>query len=139
MLTALLKLKHLGLIHADLKPENIMLVDPVRFPYRVKVIDFAQCPFGAASAKPTRVMYANADFTHLAGECNHAKQWWNFSDWKGQPRRVFAAHAPLVGRLEQGRPATAAAAAYPAGLNEAIARGIAAAKQTPARPAGPPE
>lgn len=40
VLTALLKLKNLGLIHADLKPENIMLVDPVRFPFRVKVIDF---------------------------------------------------------------------------------------------------
>ncbi|XP_069132119.1 homeodomain-interacting protein kinase 2-like isoform X2 [Argopecten irradians] len=40
VLTALLKLKSLHLIHADLKPENIMLVDPVRFPYRVKVIDF---------------------------------------------------------------------------------------------------
>uniref|UniRef100_A0A3P9A812 non-specific serine/threonine protein kinase n=1 Tax=Esox lucius TaxID=8010 RepID=A0A3P9A812_ESOLU len=38
--TALRKLKSLGLIHADLKPENIMLVDPVRQPYRVKVIDF---------------------------------------------------------------------------------------------------
>ncbi|XP_038873538.1 homeodomain-interacting protein kinase 3-like isoform X2 [Salvelinus namaycush] len=38
--TALKKLKNLGLIHADLKPENIMLVDPVRQPYRVKVIDF---------------------------------------------------------------------------------------------------
>uniref|UniRef100_A0A182NI52 non-specific serine/threonine protein kinase n=1 Tax=Anopheles dirus TaxID=7168 RepID=A0A182NI52_9DIPT len=40
VLTALLKLKQLGLIHADLKPENIMLVDPNRQPYRVKVIDF---------------------------------------------------------------------------------------------------
>lgn len=40
VMTALLKLKQLGLIHADLKPENIMLVDPVRQPYRVKVIDF---------------------------------------------------------------------------------------------------
>ena len=40
VLTALLKLKNLGLIHADLKPENIMLVDPLRYPYRVKVIDF---------------------------------------------------------------------------------------------------
>lgn len=30
----------MGLIHADLKPENIMLVDPTRQPYRVKVIDF---------------------------------------------------------------------------------------------------
>lgn len=38
--TALKKLKSVGLIHADLKPENIMLVDPVRQPYRVKVIDF---------------------------------------------------------------------------------------------------
>uniref|UniRef100_A0A8C8VHU6 non-specific serine/threonine protein kinase n=1 Tax=Pelusios castaneus TaxID=367368 RepID=A0A8C8VHU6_9SAUR len=38
--TALKKLKSLGLIHADLKPENIMLVDPVQQPYRVKVIDF---------------------------------------------------------------------------------------------------
>ncbi|XP_062327967.1 homeodomain-interacting protein kinase 3 isoform X2 [Osmerus eperlanus] len=37
---ALRKLKMMGLIHADLKPENIMLVDPVRQPYRVKVIDF---------------------------------------------------------------------------------------------------
>uniref|UniRef100_A0A914S0I7 Protein kinase domain-containing protein n=1 Tax=Parascaris equorum TaxID=6256 RepID=A0A914S0I7_PAREQ len=40
VLTALLKLKHLGLIHADLKPENIMLVDPTNQPFRVKVIDF---------------------------------------------------------------------------------------------------
>ncbi|XP_076310656.1 homeodomain-interacting protein kinase 2-like isoform X3 [Tachypleus tridentatus] len=40
VLSALLKLKQLGLIHADLKPENIMLVDPVRHPFRVKVIDF---------------------------------------------------------------------------------------------------
>ena len=40
VLTAMLKLKNLGLIHADLKPENIMLVDPVRQPFRVKVIDF---------------------------------------------------------------------------------------------------
>ncbi|XP_014666997.1 PREDICTED: homeodomain-interacting protein kinase 2-like [Priapulus caudatus] len=40
VLTALLQLKKLRLIHADLKPENIMLVDPQRAPYRVKVIDF---------------------------------------------------------------------------------------------------
>lgn len=45
VLTALLKLKQLGLIHADLKPENIMLVDPVRQPYRVKVIDFGSASY----------------------------------------------------------------------------------------------
>lgn len=40
VLVALSKLKSLGIIHADLKPENIMLVDPEKQPYRVKVIDF---------------------------------------------------------------------------------------------------
>lgn len=40
VLTALFKLKNLNLIHADLKPENIMLVDPINQPFRVKVIDF---------------------------------------------------------------------------------------------------
>ncbi|KAG5282586.1 hypothetical protein AALO_G00057630 [Alosa alosa] len=37
---ALTKLKSLGIIHTDLKPENIMLVDPVHQPGRIKVIDF---------------------------------------------------------------------------------------------------
>lgn len=37
VLVALYKLKDLGLIHADLKPENIMLLDPQRQPYRIKV------------------------------------------------------------------------------------------------------
>jgi serine/threonine protein kinase len=40
VLTALLKLKQLGLIHADLKPENIMLVDPARQPYRCATMNF---------------------------------------------------------------------------------------------------
>jgi homeodomain interacting protein kinase len=40
VLTALLKLKQLELIHADLKPENVMLIDPIHQPFRVKVIDF---------------------------------------------------------------------------------------------------
>ncbi|EGT49871.1 hypothetical protein CAEBREN_13790 [Caenorhabditis brenneri] len=46
VLTALAKLKSIGLIHADLKPENIMLVAPQQQPFRVKIIDF-----GSASHK----------------------------------------------------------------------------------------
>ncbi|KAM5236173.1 homeodomain-interacting protein kinase 4 [Ctenodactylus gundi] len=40
VLRALARLKELAIIHADLKPENIMLVDQARCPFRVKVIDF---------------------------------------------------------------------------------------------------
>ncbi|XP_010218241.1 PREDICTED: homeodomain-interacting protein kinase 4, partial [Tinamus guttatus] len=40
VLTALAKLQELAIIHADLKPENIMLVDHARHPFRVKLIDF---------------------------------------------------------------------------------------------------
>ncbi|XP_071590497.1 homeodomain-interacting protein kinase 4 [Heliangelus exortis] len=40
ILAALVKLQELSIIHADLKPENIMLVDQTHFPFRVKLIDF---------------------------------------------------------------------------------------------------
>ncbi|XP_072704814.1 homeodomain-interacting protein kinase 4 [Ciconia boyciana] len=40
VLAALVKLKELSIIHADLKPENIMLVDHARYPFRIKLIDF---------------------------------------------------------------------------------------------------
>ncbi|XP_041919637.1 homeodomain-interacting protein kinase 4-like [Alosa sapidissima] len=40
VLKALAKLKELAIIHADLKPENVMIVDQSRHPFRVKVIDF---------------------------------------------------------------------------------------------------
>ncbi|XP_053316252.1 homeodomain-interacting protein kinase 4-like [Spea bombifrons] len=40
VLIALSKLSELSIIHADLKPENIVLVDQDRYPFRVKVIDF---------------------------------------------------------------------------------------------------
>ncbi|KAI3369730.1 hypothetical protein L3Q82_024397 [Scortum barcoo] len=38
--TALDSLKSVGLIHTDLKPNNIMFVDHVKKPFQVKVIDF---------------------------------------------------------------------------------------------------
>ena len=53
MLFALSKLKKLGLIHADLKPENIMLVDPVRQPYKVKVIDFGSASHVSKAVQST--------------------------------------------------------------------------------------
>uniref|UniRef100_A0A8C3XC68 Homeodomain interacting protein kinase 4 n=1 Tax=Cyanoderma ruficeps TaxID=181631 RepID=A0A8C3XC68_9PASS len=40
VLVALVKLKELSIIHADLKPENIMLVDHARYPFRIKLVDF---------------------------------------------------------------------------------------------------
>ncbi|XP_063312444.1 homeodomain-interacting protein kinase 2-like [Pelobates fuscus] len=38
--SALLKMKSLGIIHTDLKPDNIMMVDTTKHPFKVKLIDF---------------------------------------------------------------------------------------------------
>ncbi|XP_028820517.1 uncharacterized protein LOC114770640 [Denticeps clupeoides] len=51
--TALVKLKSLGLIHADLKPENIMMVEPVKPPYHIKVIDFG---LACHTSNPTSIL-----------------------------------------------------------------------------------
>lgn len=40
MATALLLLKSLGVVHSDLKPDNIMMVDQMNQPLKIKVIDF---------------------------------------------------------------------------------------------------
>ncbi|KAG9344004.1 hypothetical protein JZ751_012480 [Albula glossodonta] len=40
ILRALKKLDDVGIIHADIKPVNIMTVNQQRYPYRVKLIDF---------------------------------------------------------------------------------------------------
>lgn len=53
VLVALSKLKKLGLIHADLKPENIMLVDPIRQPYKIKVIDFGSASHVSKAVQST--------------------------------------------------------------------------------------
>ncbi|XP_065185331.1 homeodomain-interacting protein kinase 2-like [Sycon ciliatum] len=51
--TALCKLKDLCIIHADLKPENIMLVDQDRLPYRIKVIDFGSALHSSKAVSST--------------------------------------------------------------------------------------
>ncbi|XP_063291708.1 homeodomain-interacting protein kinase 2-like [Pelobates fuscus] len=48
--SALAKLKSLGIIHTDLKPENIMLVDTSKHPFKVKVIDFG-CAIHTSKAR----------------------------------------------------------------------------------------
>uniref|UniRef100_A0A4W3JIW7 Protein kinase domain-containing protein n=1 Tax=Callorhinchus milii TaxID=7868 RepID=A0A4W3JIW7_CALMI len=45
LLRALQKMNDLSLIHADIKPENIMIVDQMQYPFRVKVIDFGSARF----------------------------------------------------------------------------------------------
>ncbi|XP_072551938.1 homeodomain-interacting protein kinase 4-like [Salminus brasiliensis] len=45
LLRALAKLKEMAIIHGDIKPENIMIVDQANFPFRVKLIDFGSGSF----------------------------------------------------------------------------------------------
>lgn len=40
MLVALNALKHIQVVHADIKPDNIMLVNHAKMPFKVKLIDF---------------------------------------------------------------------------------------------------
>lgn len=54
MATALDALKKIGVIHCDVRPENIMLVDHVRQPFRVKLIDFGLAIF-SSKAKQGRI------------------------------------------------------------------------------------
>ena len=80
---------------------------------------------GAETAKPTRILYWLMDLSPLAGKCERPKRWWKFFDLRGRRRQVFAPHPPLVGRRRpDGAMATKAAAAYPAKMNEIIARAI---------------
>ena len=44
-MTALIKLSELDVIHADIKPENIMLVNANLEPFRVKLIDFGSATY----------------------------------------------------------------------------------------------
>lgn len=64
VLRALTRFKELAIIHADLKPENIMLVDQTRCPFRVKVSGAALgCPLflsSPASLSPNTVLALRA-------------------------------------------------------------------------------
>ena len=95
----------------------------------VKVIDFHQCPLGAETRKPTRVIYWLVDLSGLTGQCDHAPQQWHYTDAKGASRLHWGPHPPLVDRIrEDGSYATKAAGAWPAGMNQIIARHMAATR-----------
>ncbi|CDW58270.1 Pkinase domain containing protein [Trichuris trichiura] len=79
VLAALSKLKQLGLIHADLKPENIMLVDPANQPFRVKVIDFGSASLVSKAVTNTYLQsrYYRAPEIILGLSFNEAIDMWS--------------------------------------------------------------
>ena len=98
----------------------------------VRIVDFDQCMFGAASAKPTRVLYFRCDLSNLQRKCNHAASMWDYTDWNGNLTRVRSPHMPLRGRKDSsGNFATKAAAAYPPEMGSVIAAAIASSSVGP--------
>ena len=100
----------------------------------VKIYTLAQCRFGAQAEKLTDLL-SNRDLSDLELRCNHPTVWWRIP-WSGE--WIWAAHPPLKGRqlavraeewnesmLMSSEPSgpyvTRAFAAYPPGLNEALA------------------
>nr|CDS17899.1 homeodomain interacting protein kinase 3 [Echinococcus granulosus] len=81
VLTALSKLRNLGLIHADLKPENIMLVCPTDgiMRYRVKVIDFGSACHSSKAVQNTYLQsrYYRAPEILLGLPFNEAIDMWS--------------------------------------------------------------
>ena len=115
-------------------------VDLARSPH-VRTWDFHQCPMGAETAKPTRMLSWGIDLSNLLGSCTHAKRMWHYTDHAGKKVQKFAAHPPLAGRRrEDGTMATKAAAAYPADMNFRLAAAVSKArcpdKAPPQAPAG---
>ena len=84
-----------------------------------------QCSLGAETAKPTRLLSFGLDLSQWTWRCRHEAKSWRYTDWKGNACLKRGPHPPLVGRKrEDGRPATAGAAAYPSKMNELLAKSI---------------
>ena len=91
----------------------------------VTCTNFDQCRLGAETAKPTRLLSFGLDLTQWTWRCQHEYQSWRYTDWNGNECEKWVPHPPLVGRKrEDGRPATAGAAAYPSEMNELLAQAI---------------
>ena len=110
-----------GFVSLYLLPE---MQDLSRLP-GVTCANFDQCRLGAETAKPTRLLSFGLDLSQWAWRCHHTPKSWQYTDWKGNACVKWGPHPPLVGRKrEDGRPATAGAAAYPVEMNGRLASAI---------------
>lgn len=77
--TALQFLKSLGIAHSDLKPENIMLVDHVRQPLKIKLIDFGSACHASKAEQGSCIQHRwyRAPETILGLPCNEAIDMWS--------------------------------------------------------------
>uniref|UniRef100_A0A8C9Z8W4 Protein kinase domain-containing protein n=1 Tax=Sander lucioperca TaxID=283035 RepID=A0A8C9Z8W4_SANLU len=77
--TALQLLKSLGISHSDLKPENIMLVDHVRQPLKIKLIDFGSACDASKAEQGSCIQHRwyRAPETILGLPCNEAIDMWS--------------------------------------------------------------
>jgi len=112
-----------GRVSIFLLPEMLRLLESAGVDY----VDFHQCPMGAETAKPTRVVSVHCDMSSLVGWCDHRPQWWRYRTPARRWARCFRPHPPLKGRiLDDGSWATAAAAAYPSEMYRRIAEAFVA-------------
>ena len=91
----------------------------------VVAVNFDQREFCADTTKPTRILYFGADLMLLDRRCSHEPRWHCRQEARSL-RWHWGSHAPLRGKDRRGCWRTTAAAAYPAQLNRALARGIVA-------------
>ncbi|XP_061918223.1 homeodomain-interacting protein kinase 1-like isoform X2 [Entelurus aequoreus] len=77
--TALQFLKSVGIVHCDLKPDNIMVVDHLQLPLKVKVIDFGLALHTSELSRGTTVqsMWYRCPEVLLGHECNEAIDVWS--------------------------------------------------------------
>ena len=102
----------------------------------VEFLDFDQCTMGAASAKPTRIVYYGIRISGWARHCDHEPQyhWCEYRNASGHPvgEWQWGAHPRIVGSKGlDGVWASRAAAAYPSKMNYAIALAISEATASP--------
>ncbi|XP_061686661.1 homeodomain-interacting protein kinase 2-like isoform X3 [Syngnathoides biaculeatus] len=77
--TALQFLKSVGIVHCDLKPDNIMVVDHLQLPLKVKVIDFGLALHASELSRGMTVqsMWYRCPEVLLGHECTEAIDVWS--------------------------------------------------------------